>query len=393
MDPKIVTGRPKKDMMKFIGKRIKKTSMVRILNKHTRTNTPQRKVFVGLSGGVDSSVSAALLKEQGHTVVGVFMKTWHPDFLPCAWKTERIDAMRVAAHLRVPFLTFDFEEEYRREVAEIMIREYKAGRTPNPDVLCNRAIKFGAFMKRARSLGADSIATGHYAEITTGTDGMSRLAVGADPQKDQSYFLWMLGQDDLLHTMFPVGSMQKNHVRALARKFKLPTAEKKDSQGVCFLGMLDMKEFLGHFIPPTPGAVLNTRGAVIGTHDGALFYTLGERHGFRIDKKTTHDTPYYVVAKDISKNTITVADKATYIHFGGTKTVTLRDSNWIGDFPRSGSHYVARGRYRGDLVACTVEQGSGGETSVAFNEPVSFAPGQSLVLYDGGVCMGGGVVE
>lgn len=357
-----------------------------------RTGVKNLTVFVGLSGGVDSSVSAALLKEQGYAVVGVFMKTWHPDFLPCTWESERVDAMRVAAHLGIPFLTFDFEDEYRNEVADRMIREYRAGRTPNPDVLCNRAIKFGAFMERARALGADYVATGHYAQISADAEGKQKLAAGADVHKDQSYFLWMLRQDDLSRTLFPVGGMQKDMVRKIAKKFKLPTAEKKDSQGVCFLGELDMKEFLGHFIPPQPGAVLDRHGAVIGTHRGALFYTLGERHGFVITKKTEHDTPQYVVAKDVVANTITVADKAMEIATSGTTKVTLDDVNWIGDRPNPRTQYLAQGRYHGEFVACTVEQNNDGMTQVIFDEPVLVASGQSLVLYEGEVCMGGGVV-
>src|SRR3989344_1207256 len=281
------------------------------------SQVPTRKkgvAFVGLSGGVDSSVAAALLKRDGYTVVGVFMKTWSPDFLPCTWKEERIDAMRVAAHLDIPFLTFDLEEVYRQGVAESMINSYKAGQTPNPDVLCNREVKFGAFFKRARALGADYVATGHYARVQAkGT--ATELLAGVDPAKDQSYFLWTLGQEELSRTLFPVGGFTKDAIRAIARHEGLPTAEKKDSQGVCFLGQLDMKDFLSHYIKTESGPVIDTTGAVIGTHRGELLYTLGERHGFTITQKTAQEAPYYIVGKDVGTNTVMVSHEQP---IGGT---------------------------------------------------------------------------
>ena len=203
----------------------------------------KKTVFVGMSGGVDSSVSAALLKKQGFDVVGVFIKTWHPDFIKCNEEEERRDAMRVATHLNIPFLTFDFEDVYKKEVADYMISEYKAGRTPNPDVMCNKEVKFGAFLKKAISMGADFVATGHYAE-----NRKNNLVKGKDPAKDQSYFIWTLKQKQLSKILFPVGNLNKTEVRKLAKKFKLPVAEKKDSQGICFLGAVDLKDFLKHYI-------------------------------------------------------------------------------------------------------------------------------------------------
>lgn len=374
------------------------------------------KVFVGLSGGVDSSVSAALLKNDGYEVVGVFMKTWHPDFLPCMWKEERQDAMRVAAHLDIPFLTFDLEDAYKHGVADYMIREYKAGRTPNPDVMCNKEVKFGAFLERSLALGADCIATGHYARVRrqAGTkkgptlkrsgakqsDGgrlvlveYADLLVGVDEEKDQSYFLWTLGQKQLSHTLFPVGGMKKSAVRELARKFGLPTAEKKDSQGVCFVGDLDMKEFLNQFIPQKKGNVLNTKGEIVGIHSGALFYTLGERHGFTITKKTSSEVRYYVVAKDVKKNTITVAHEEYMLEIGGKKQITLNSTNWISTLPIPNHAYTAQIRYHGAYLPCVVVEKFNGDVELVFETPQLVASGQSVVLYAGEVCMGGGVAR
>src|SRR3989338_8513859 len=257
-------------------------------------------VFVGLSGGVDSAVSAALLQKTGYEVVGVFIRTWHPEFLECNEEEERRDAMRVAAHLDIPFLTFDLEDVYKKEVADYMIREYKAGRTPNPDVMCNKEVKFGAFMKKALAMGADFVATGHYAQVDGAGNTFSNftgeadrtfsreypashqyyskrfhlLCRGVDPGKDQSYFLWMLKQEQLKKVLFPVGHLKKTEVRKLAGKFKLPVAEKKDSQGICFLGAVDLKFFLKHYIKPKKGKVVNEKREVIGHHDGVVFHTL-----------------------------------------------------------------------------------------------------------------------
>jgi tRNA-specific 2-thiouridylase len=353
----------------------------------------KNKVFVGLSGGVDSSVSAALLKEEGYDVTGVFIKTWHPDFLPCTWKEDRLDAMRVAAHLDIPFVTLDAEEEYKKDVADYMIEEYKRGRTPNPDVMCNKYVKFGAFLKYALAEGADFVATGHYAmnhETRNMNQTTYRLLAGTDTNKDQSYFLWTLTQEQLAYILFPVGHLPKPEVRKLAKKFGLPTAEKKDSQGVCFLGPLDMGEFLKHYSEPKRGDVLNERGDVIGFHEGAILYTLGERHGFTITKKGTEDTPYFVVKKDMRENTITVAHKSDGTLKGkGEQTLLLENINWIAEIaPEKDKIYSARVRYRGELLPCKIK----GET-VEFLEPQEpAAPGQSVVVYDAEECLGGGII-
>ncbi|TSC67895.1 MAG: tRNA-specific 2-thiouridylase [Parcubacteria group bacterium Gr01-1014_72] len=365
----------------------------------------KKKVFVGLSGGVDSSVSAALLKKAGYDVTGVFIKVWSPDFLECSWKDDRLDAMRVAAHFRIPFKTLDLEEEYKRDVVDYMIREYKTGRTPNPDVFCNKHIKFGAFYKWALSHGADFVATGHYAQIMEhktwnmehrkSSDVSSfMLQVSRDLEKDQSYFLWQIRKEQLPHILFPVGGMKKTEVRKLAKKFGLITAKKKDSQGLCFLGKVDMKEFLSHYITPKKGAVLDRAGTIIGEHDGAFFFTIGQRHGFRIAKQSSDDAPRYVIAKNVAHNTITVAAKNLSGTFdSSTKEVLISDVNWLGDEPPHLSViYAARVRYRQPLQRCRVESRES-NFAIFFEEPQTAVAGQSLVLYDGETLLGGGTTQ
>jgi len=369
-------------------------------------------VFVGMSGGVDSSVSAAFLKEKGYEVVGVFIKTWHPDFLSCNEEAERLDAIRVAAYLDIPFLTFDFEDVYKHEVADYMISEYRLGRTPNPDVMCNKHVKFGAFLKKALSMGADYVATGHYAQIvlernlknsaggrfTPKVGGKpknylnSSLEKGKDPTKDQSYFLWTLKQDQLSKILFPVGHLNKTEVRKLAKKFNLPVAEKKDSQGICFLGAIDLKEFLKHYIKPKKGKVCNEKGEFLGYHDGAVFYTLGERHGFTITKKKSNDTPYYVVGKNIKKNILTVSQNRFLNHSTALTNYRIENTNWISEIPKEDKKYTAQIRYHGEFLPCQIKFISKFETSVIFEKSVLVASGQSCVFYDQDICLGGGVV-
>lgn len=353
----------------------------------------EKKVFVGLSGGVDSSVSAALLKEHGYDVTGVFIKVWHPDFLPCEWENERLDAMRVCANLDIPFRMLDLEEQYKKEVADYLIEEYRGGRTPNPDVMCNKSIKFGGFFDYAMKEKADYIATGHYARINNQNSSYQLLA-GKDTEKDQSYFLWTLTQEHLAHTLFPIGGYEKKEVREIARKFDLPTAEKKDSQGVCFLGKLDMKEFLRHYIPAQKGNVLNKKGEVVGEHDGALFYTLGQRHGFTVTKKAPDDGAHYIVARDIDTNTITVStDPVRAFPKQDKKTVHLEKTNWINEKPINEKRYQARLRYRQPLSSCTLQADASDTATVIFENPQTVIPaGQSLVVYDREICLGGGII-
>lgn len=356
-----------------------------------------------MSGGVDSSVSAALLKESGHDVTGVFIKVWQPDWIECNWKEERIEAMRAAAHLDIPFVTLDLEKEYKQGVIDYMIAEYAAGRTPNPDVMCNREVKFGAFWRWAEAQGADYIATGHYARNEAGRRGSKEgraLLAGVDSNKDQSYFLWTLNQGDLKHVIFPVGGLTKPEVRKLAAKFGLPNADKKDSQGLCFIGKVDVKEFLAHYTKGNPaslpGKVLDEKGEAIGTHPGALFFTIGERRGFEIGArhKTPHDQPFFVVSKDVKANTITVSDSK--VGPNKVRPISLENVSFVNGIPPVGSRFKARTRYRQQLENIEISSISQDSSKMEIrfeNDPEAVTPGQSLVIYDGNECIGGGVIS
>jgi tRNA-specific 2-thiouridylase len=354
-----------------------------------------KKVFVGVSGGVDSSVSLALLQSQGYDVVGVFMRTWQPDWIECTWRDERRDAMRVCAHLKVPFVELDLEQEYKEGVADYMIQEYRSGRTPNPDVMCNKEVKFGGFLKWALSHGADYIATGHYVDRKINNNIVTMLR-GNDSQKDQSYFLWTLEQEQLKHTLFPVGNIPKSQVRKLAKKYNLPTATKKDSQGICFIGDIDMKDFLRHYLNEQPGDVINNKGQVIGSHNGSLFYTIGERHGFTIDKKFKGiaDTPYYVIKKDREKNIIIVSQNPeddTEVKTRFSLVDIVDNTNSLSQ----GMNLTAQIRYRGELKDINILEINHQKNTaiIEFSEPDStIAPGQSVVFYLDNMCLGGGII-
>lgn len=349
-----------------------------------------KKVFVGLSGGVDSSVSAALLKQQGYDVHGVFIQTWSPEWLHCTWQDERRDAMRVAIHLDIPFHDLDLSEVYKRDVADFFIAEYAAGRTPNPDVLCNRYVKFGAMWQWAKSRGADYVATGHYAQSIDG-----QLHVSPDASKDQSYFLWTLQSDDLEHIIFPIGHMHKTEVRKLATDFNIPVATKADSQGICFLGHVDMAEFLGHYIDLVPGKVLDVSGNEIGTHNGALTFTLGQRHGFTLFKSSSE--PYFVLEKNIENNSIVVGPES---HLNTEKyshtNISLGNIVWRDGDVVVGDMLNAAIRYHGALKNFLVTEidAHGAPTKVIAQElDATITPGQSLVFYKNGLCQGGGVIQ
>lgn len=394
----------------------------RILNPESKP-----RVFVGLSGGVDSSVSAALLKKQGFDVTGVFIKAWTPEGYPCTWKEDRRSAMRAAAILDIPFMTLDLEKEYKKEIVDYMIQEYREGRTPNPDVLCNKEIKFGHFLNFALKSGTDFVATGHYARRIEkplpspsplqgeGEGGEVVLLEGKDENKDQSYFLWTLRPDQLRHILFPIGHLQKSEVRKLAEKFGLPQATRKDSQGLCFLGQVDMKEFLSRYIKPKKGDVLSEEGEIIGEHPGAFFFTIGERHGFNITKKSPEDSPLYVVNKDIRNNTITVAPKQKVSSQKVLGSPSLRSArlfsrklsvseetfcqivlsniNWIeGKAPETDKEYFARIRYRQEKIKCKIKMDKDGVYILFKEKPWGLSSGQSLVLYEKNKMLGGGVI-
>ena len=344
-----------------------------------------KKVFVGLSGGVDSGTSAYFLKKAGYDVTGVFLKVWEPDFLLCTSNQDRLDAMRVAAHLEIPFKTYDLEEEYKKGVVDYFVEEYRAGRTPNPDVMCNREIKFGGFWEKAKADGADMIATGHYTQLKMlGSRDPNKYMMirGIDEGKDQSYFLWTLTQNDLEHTLFPVGEMPKSEVRKIADEAGLPNASKKDSQGLCFLGHVDMEEFLKHYIPVEQGAIKTIDGKEIGTHDGVTFYTIGQRLSVATGERM------YVVSKDLTNNELVVSHELATPEY--TRSVVHLDkANWIREKPQPNKVYEAQLRYHGERYKVKIQV-----NSVQFEEPVLITPGQSLVVYDPETneCMGGGIM-
>jgi tRNA-uridine 2-sulfurtransferase len=341
-------------------------------------------VYVGMSGGVDSSVTAALLKEQGYTVVGVYMKNWTQDLpgMTCPWMEDYQDAKRVAVGLRIDFKVYDFQKEYRQKVVDYMIEGYKAGYTPNPDIMCNQEVKFKLFLDTALQDGADMIATGHYARIRDG-----KLLAGIDEEKDQSYFLYRVTEDALRHSLMPIGDYKKPQVRALAKKFGLVTAEKKDSQGICFVGKVGIKEFLQQFVESRPGAIIDQNGKAIGEHDGALFYTIGQRQGLHVGG----GLPYYVAGKDMDKNEVYVTtdlQDARLWH----KELQLTSTHWINGAPDMTKKYQVRTRYRAGLIDCNLRESKDGLLVRLAEEVRAITPGQSAVIYDGEHCLGGGIV-
>lgn len=338
-----------------------------------------KKVYVAMSGGVDSSVAAALLKKSGFDVVGVYMKQWSPEGFRCPWKEDREDALRVAVSLDIPLLTWDFSKEYKKQVADYMIREYKAGRTPNPDVMCNKDIKFGLFMKRALKEGAGRIATGHYARIKN-----NKLMVGKDDNKDQSYFLYTLTEKQLEKIIFPIGEYTKPEVRKLAKEFKLPVAEKKDSQGVCFIGEFDMKDFLKKYIKPKKGKIILGK-EVVGEHDGIFYYTIGQRQGLGLG-----GGPYFVTKKDIKKNILYVSKDAESKELKSSEA-ELKDVNWINEKPTKSFNAEIKVRYRTKTIKAKVIPGK--ITKIKFLKPANaLTSGQSAVIYKGQTVLGGGVI-
>lgn len=339
------------------------------------------KIFVGMSGGVDSSLSAALLKEQGYDVTGVYMKNWTQDLpgMVCPWAEDLADAKRVAVQLGIPFKVYDFEKEYKRKVVDYMVAEYQAGRTPNPDIMCNQEVKFKLFLDAALEDGADMIATGHYARTQNG-----HLWRASDDNKDQTYFLYRVSRAALEKTLFPLGGFKKTEVRAMAADRGLATASRKDSQGICFVGQVGIKEFLSQYIETEPGDIIDrSSGQKLGRHDGAIFYTLGQRHGLSLGG----GLPYYVVDKDMAKNEVYVSrdlnDQAMW-----RRALRLQHLHWIDGAPPSTEPLQVRLRHRGELRAARLE----GHT-ITLEEPErAVAAGQSAVIYDGDNVLGGGIV-
>ena len=354
------------------------------------------RVIVGLSGGVDSSVSAWLLKQQGYRVEGLFMKNWEEDDTDefCSAAQDRADAQAVAEKIGIPFHTVNFAAEYWDNVFEHFLTEYKAGRTPNPDILCNKEIKFKAFLDFAKQLGADYIATGHYARRAD-VNGQAQLLRGVDGNKDQSYFLYTLQQAQLKHALFPVGELEKPEVRSIAAEQGFVTAEKKDSTGICFIGERRFSEFLSRYLPAQPGNIETVEGKIIGRHSGLMYHTLGQRKGLGIGGlKGADESPWFVVAKDLERNVLLVTQghddsylMSTALHAG--------QLHWVaGAPPARRFDCTAKVRYRQHDFPCTVSVRDDGTVDVTFPEPQrSVTPGQSLVLYAGEVCLGGGIIE
>jgi len=335
-------------------------------------------VYVAMSGGVDSSVAAALLKKQGFFVVGVFMKPWQDKSIQCLWQKDREDAMRVASKLDIPLLTWDFSKEYGKKVTRYMISAYQRGITPNPDAMCNKEIKFGIFFKRAMEEGADFIATGHYARTENG-----KLFKAKDSNKDQTYFLWMLTKKHLKKTLFPVGEYTKPEVRRLAKKFKLPTFDKKDSQGVCFIGPLNMKSFLKQKITSKTGKIIHLDGRVLGEHDGAHYYTIGQRHGLNI---SVGGGPYYVIKKNSKKNIVYAGvDKDLF-----QKTAKVGGLQWVTGDIRLPACIDVMIRYRTIPSKAILKK----DGILEFKKSQrAVTAGQSAVFYKGLQLLGGGIIQ
>jgi len=354
------------------------------------------RIVVGLSGGVDSAVAAWLLKREGHDVVGLFMKNWEDDDDDeyCSTREDLVDAVSAAERIGIEVDAVNFAAEYRERVFASFLAEYRAGRTPNPDVLCNAEIKFKAFLDHAMAQGAERIATGHYARLDQ-RNGRMVLLKGVDPGKDQSYFLHRLTQAQLERTLFPVGGLPKSEVRRIAREAGLPNHAKRDSTGICFIGERPFREFLSRYLPREPGSIVTAEGERVGEHEGLMYYTLGQRQGLGIGgRRGGAGEPWYVAAKDLQSNTLTVVQGHDHPRLL-SRVLEAGDASWVaGAAPEPAGELAAKTRYRQADAACTLSTEGAAAFALEFGEPQwAVTPGQSAVLYRGDECLGGGVIR
>ena len=356
----------------------------------------KQRIVVGMSGGVDSSVAALLLKQQGHDVVGLFMKNWEDDDTEdyCSSRQDLIDAVAVADTLGIDIEQVNFSAEYKERVFSEFLAEYKAGRTPNPDVLCNAEIKFKAFLDHAIAMGADCIATGHYAQVRE-RDGLFQLLRADDGAKDQSYFLYRLNQAQLSKALFPLATLNKTEVRELARKAGLATHDKKDSTGICFIGERPFRAFLNRYIPANPGDICTPDGARVGRHNGLMFYTLGQRQGLGIGGTRLGDgDAWYVAEKDLTNNRLTVVQGHDHVRLFADRVTAVNLSWMSGITPHCNWVYGAKTRYRQKDAPCVIASSTQQSSAIEFAEPQwAITPGQSVVVYESNVCLGGGIIE
>lgn len=369
------------------------------LDKIPKPASGKERVVIGMSGGVDSSVAALLLKEAGFEVIGLFMKNWDEEDENgvCTAEEDFKDVVRVAGQLDIPYYSINFVKEYWDRVFTYFLEEYKAGRTPNPDVMCNKEIKFKAFLNYALKLGADHVATGHYARLATDTETGKRIMLkGVDHGKDQSYFLSQLSQNQISNVLFPLGELQKDDVRAIAEEAGLATAQKKDSTGICFIGERDFKEFLSQYLPAQPGEMRRLDGTVKGRHDGLMYYTLGQRRGLNIGGSGSGSgEPWYVVGKDVKRNILYVEQGSNHpaLYYTGLRASQI---NWIGNTPDLPMTCQVKFRYRQpDRTAdVSLHPTDSNQLMVNFhNKEKTVTPGQAVVFYDGEICLGGGIIE
>lgn len=363
------------------------------MNAQHTSPAPGARVIVGMSGGVDSSVVAWLLKERGFLVEGLHMTNWEADDEYCSAADDLQDARRVCQQLDIPLHNVNFATEYRDRVFQYFLDEYASGRTPNPDVLCNREIKFGVFADYAERLGAEFIATGHYARLRH-QDGKSELLKGVDTNKDQSYFLHAVSGNAFHRTLFPLGDLEKPEVRELATRAGLATHRKKDSTGICFIGERPFREFLSRFLPAQPGNIVDEMGSIIGKHTGLMYYTSGQRQGLGIGgMRSAADAPWYVAGKDLTKNELIVVQDKNHRRLRHD-CIRSDQPHWINEPPASGRPLTAKVRYRQQDQPCTAALDSDGGLNIYFDAPQwAVACGQYAVLYDGDVCLGGGAID